>query len=241
MHLVRDPVAVADSWRTPKDYVYVMSASKSTAYWRGFNIASRAILRRYPQQSILLRYEDFIADPAGTIATLMRLAGADPAGNPVTGRTVQLHTNHTVTGNPDRFRHRRDGDPRLGRPVAQRAWAGRPGWPPCCCPGRCPGATVTATRAACSAGRPPTDRRPQPAARRAQRSERTGLLDLGLRNKVALVAGGSSGIGLAVATELAAEGAHVAIGARGVEQLKQAAHGLEQVAPAAGSAPARST
>jgi 3-oxoacyl-[acyl-carrier protein] reductase len=55
-------------------------------------------------------------------------------------------------------------------------------------------------------------------------------LDLGLRNKVALVAGGSSGIGLAVATELAAEGAHVAIAARGVEQLQQAKHGLEQVA-----------
>jgi 3-oxoacyl-[acyl-carrier protein] reductase len=55
-------------------------------------------------------------------------------------------------------------------------------------------------------------------------------LDLGLKNKVALVAGGSSGIGLAVATELAAEGAHVAIAARGVEQLQQAKHGLEQVA-----------
>jgi len=55
-------------------------------------------------------------------------------------------------------------------------------------------------------------------------------LDLGLRGKVALVAGGSSGIGLAVATELAAEGAHVAIGARGVEQLRRAADGLQQVA-----------
>ena len=55
-------------------------------------------------------------------------------------------------------------------------------------------------------------------------------MDLGLKNKVALVAGGSSGIGLAVATELAAEGAHVAIAARGVEQLERAKHGLEQVA-----------
>lgn len=55
-------------------------------------------------------------------------------------------------------------------------------------------------------------------------------MDLGLRNKVALVAGGSSGIGLAVATELAVEGAHVAIAARGVEQLQRAKRGLEQVA-----------
>lgn len=104
VHLVRDPVAVANSWRSPKDYVYTMSASKSTAYWRGFNIASRAILRRYRQQSTLLRYEDFIADPAGTIADLLRRCDVDPADNPVNGQTVELHTNHTVTGNPDRFR-----------------------------------------------------------------------------------------------------------------------------------------
>lgn len=104
VHLVRDPVAVANSWRSPKDYVYTMSASKSTAYWRAFNIASRAILRRYPDQSMLLRYEDFIADPAATIAELLRQCGVDAAANPVDGQTVRLHTNHTVTGNPDRFR-----------------------------------------------------------------------------------------------------------------------------------------
>jgi len=47
---------------------------------------------------------------------------------------------------------------------------------------------------------------------------------------VALVAGGSSGIGLAVATELAREGAHVAIGARDRDRLELAARGLEAVA-----------
>jgi len=56
-------------------------------------------------------------------------------------------------------------------------------------------------------------------------------LDLGLEDKVALVAGGSSGIGLAVATELAREGARVAIGARGAEQLKLAQQSLEEIAP----------
>jgi hypothetical protein len=97
-------MAVSNSWRTPKDYVYTMSAGKNTAYWRAFNIASRAILRRYRNQSMLLRYEDFIADPAGTVDTLLRMCGADPAGNPVHGQTVSLQTNHTTTGNPDRFR-----------------------------------------------------------------------------------------------------------------------------------------
>ena len=55
-------------------------------------------------------------------------------------------------------------------------------------------------------------------------------MDLGLENKVALVAGGSSGIGLAVATELAREGAHVAIGARDPGRLQAAVAGLQQVA-----------
>ena len=55
-------------------------------------------------------------------------------------------------------------------------------------------------------------------------------MDLGLENKVALVAGGSSGIGLAVATELVREGAHVAIAARGADQLQAAVRGLRDVA-----------
>lgn len=103
VHLVRDPRAVAESWREPKDYVYAMSASKSTAYWHGFNLATAAITRRYPDRSLFLRHEDFIADPAGVIDRLLALCGADQAANPVRGRTIDLHPNHTVTGNPDRF------------------------------------------------------------------------------------------------------------------------------------------
>lgn len=55
-------------------------------------------------------------------------------------------------------------------------------------------------------------------------------MDLGLDDKVALVAGGSSGLGLAVATELAMEGAHVAIGARDPERLATAERRLKEVA-----------
>jgi hypothetical protein len=103
VHLVRDPRAVAQSWSRQKDYAYIMPAWKSTAYWDGFNLAAAAVARRYPERSVLLRYEDFIADPQATIDRLLRFCGADPAANPVRGRTVDLHTNHTVTGNPDRF------------------------------------------------------------------------------------------------------------------------------------------
>lgn len=55
-------------------------------------------------------------------------------------------------------------------------------------------------------------------------------MDLGLNGKVALVAGGSSGLGRAVAAELAAEGAHVAIGARDRGRLAAAERELKEVA-----------
>jgi NAD(P)-dependent dehydrogenase (short-subunit alcohol dehydrogenase family) len=52
-------------------------------------------------------------------------------------------------------------------------------------------------------------------------------MDLELAGKIAVVTGASKGIGLAVATELAAEGAHVIAGARTIAPLE----GLEGIAP----------
>ena len=47
-------------------------------------------------------------------------------------------------------------------------------------------------------------------------------MDLGLKGRVAVVGGGSRGLGKACALSLAREGANVAICSRGVESLKAA-------------------
>ena len=54
-------------------------------------------------------------------------------------------------------------------------------------------------------------------------------MDLGLRGKRAVVTGGSKGIGLAVAHELACEGAHVALCARNAGEVDAAAQALREV------------
>lgn len=53
-------------------------------------------------------------------------------------------------------------------------------------------------------------------------------MDFGLKDKVALVAGSSSGIGLAIAKELAAEGARVVLTARREEPLQKAVREIEE-------------
>jgi 3-oxoacyl-[acyl-carrier protein] reductase len=54
-------------------------------------------------------------------------------------------------------------------------------------------------------------------------------MDLGLTGKVAIVTGGSRGLGLAAAKSLASEGAHVVICARGEEQLQKAVNEILQL------------
>lgn len=103
LHVVRDPRASAYSWSKPKKYIPSMSPARSTAYWVSFNLASDAIRRRYPQDSLYLRYEDFVSNPAESIDRILTLIQASLSLNPLQGRAVTLGINHTVTGNPDRF------------------------------------------------------------------------------------------------------------------------------------------
>ena len=52
-------------------------------------------------------------------------------------------------------------------------------------------------------------------------------MDLGLKNKNAIVTGGSQGVGFAIAQGLAREGCNIALGARGQGKLETSCKELE--------------
>ncbi len=105
LHVVRDPRATAESWRSAKEYIPAMGVARSTLYWVGFNHASAQIGARFPDRYQQIGYEQFVASPRRVLGAV--LAGWQLAGDPgvsADGR-ITLGVNHTVTGNPDRLRH----------------------------------------------------------------------------------------------------------------------------------------
>ncbi len=101
LHLVRDPRGVAFSWRRRGSF----GPAGSTSRWSIWNVATEVIrLRLGPGRSLLVRYEDFVADPGGSLRGVARFLGEDPAGLPLVGLgEVRLRGNHTVSGNRSRF------------------------------------------------------------------------------------------------------------------------------------------
>ena len=104
LHVVRDPRATAHSWARPKAYIPAMGPARSTLYWTGFNAASELVAARRRDRSARVRYEDFVRDPRGVLAGVLRLADLDVEPPVDADGSAWLGVNHTVTGNPDRLR-----------------------------------------------------------------------------------------------------------------------------------------
>lgn len=112
VHLVRDPRAVAYSWLRKRlhpdpenpEYMPQRSPVGSSVRWMTRNLATEALWRRSPQRRLLLRYEDFVAEPRKAIEQVMKLVGEEKAPRPHLGEDeVELGMNHNVWGNPSRF------------------------------------------------------------------------------------------------------------------------------------------
>jgi len=114
IHIVRDPGAVAFSWQRADKTIRVEGGTRAMATRRLLpsvtrwleNCASAEVLRRsVPRERwLFLRYEDFATRPRATISRILSFLD-EPTTPPFADEdSVVLHTNHTVAGNPNRFR-----------------------------------------------------------------------------------------------------------------------------------------
>ena len=115
VHLVRDVRGVAYSWRRkrlrtdqlqnggkPVD-MGKMSASSASLLWDTINVASERMWRRLGDRYLLLRYEDFVADPKLQLERICRMLDEPVTDFSFIGSgEVSLRPVHTVAGNPGR-------------------------------------------------------------------------------------------------------------------------------------------
>lgn len=134
LRVVRDPRANAFSWRRTKrthdrDDGAIMERLplwRSAAMWLAWNAVTGLWWPASGSRSTILRYEDFIADPEGTLAPVLEMVGLSEDGIPmVDPATVTLDTTHTVAGNPNRHQRGRillsaDDEWRTQMPWSQR-------------------------------------------------------------------------------------------------------------------------
>jgi hypothetical protein len=116
LHVVRDPRAAAFSWRRRRSLdggsldgdQRLMTRHpvwKAAVLWSVWNAATIRLWGRGPY--LRIRYEDLVADPAGTLRRIAAFAGSESALPFGADGTVRLAPTHSVAGNP--VRHRTGG------------------------------------------------------------------------------------------------------------------------------------
>jgi hypothetical protein len=114
LHMVRDPGAVVFSWGKRDKKIRVAEGTRamgtrgllsSVTRWTE-NSLGAAVLRRYvpPERWIFLRYEDFATQPREALSRILAFLGEGGSLPFVDDDSVVLGVNHTVAGNPNRFR-----------------------------------------------------------------------------------------------------------------------------------------
>lgn len=112
VQLVRDPRAVAFSWQRSvalpefegRREMGRPSPIRSSVQWTTCNLAAQAVRNRELERSLLMRYETFVQAPRESVERILFLAGRQSDLAFVQGSSVSLGRNHTVGGNPSRFR-----------------------------------------------------------------------------------------------------------------------------------------
>jgi hypothetical protein len=120
VHLVRDPRAVAYSWTRKKSQpvaggvkgIPTRSSLKASCLWVENNLAAATLVRRNEQSSLVVRYEDFVADPGGQMEAIA-LKLREPL--PPAELPTSVVEDHMVWGNPGRFAF-------TGELVEDRSW-----------------------------------------------------------------------------------------------------------------------
>ncbi len=110
LHFIRDSPAVAYSWGRKKEFepgVYMprKSSVKSALQWDARNLSAELFLARGTDRQMSLRYEEFIAEPRDTVASIVRWIDEWPADLPFrSSHEVELsRSSHSVFGNEVRF------------------------------------------------------------------------------------------------------------------------------------------
>lgn len=109
VHLTRHPSAVAYSWSRKKphgdhnapDFMPQLSSGRATALWLGWNGLIELAIRSAAIQSLRIRYEDFVADPAAVLNQVQEHVGVAEYRPNIDAESGALV--HSVSGNPDRL------------------------------------------------------------------------------------------------------------------------------------------
>ena len=111
VHMIRDPRGTAYSWRkivlspdkqTPQMMVQY-NPFHSSIMWCIWNYVFEGVWKGSKRYYRLL-YEDFVSFPEKSVSSILDMLGEDVPLLPVQGAETTLGENHTVSGNPSRFK-----------------------------------------------------------------------------------------------------------------------------------------